>query len=503
MPNLFSEAFSNFSGGEASIYPAGVMEAKNSRLLENLYIKKDGVIGVVKGYKPIHSNAVLNTLDNGICYYKNGVKQTFVSGQGKIYRLVNNTLQLSYTIWSSYPPSEIPKIYFEQMGDYLLAMNGDTVCAYYDGGTWYGKEGFTLLENFTPTKPFIHKNRLWTINSQNRREAGYSALNNPLEVEGYLDFKSVLPSYDELIDIKGYLDFICFIFKNYVLVYGGTTPGGEGVDFYLFQIIPVSGISSADGNLFIDNNLFFITASGIKALDVIYPSNKITVNNFSLPNDTDIMQAVKDNESGIYGVIYNQEFNWLQFLIGDKIFIYNRTYGAWSRIKFPSNKSQINGFFRNKEGEQYCVTGGHLHLFGNDDKFNGDDIIPIWQTAWLTMHKYAPASFPKFCDLMVQSALESTIEVQATLFDRGAVAFDYAAGEFGITCDVGKQKSVMDDDQSYPYDEGFELDSTSPQYIRIPLDNCGKYIRFTFIGKGEVKGLEFSGLVLYFAAGRK
>ena len=122
---------------------------------------------------------------------------------------------------------------------------------------------------------------MWYINAQNRMEAMHSALQDATTIEGYIDFSGVLPQADELIDIKGYLDFICFIFKNYILVYSGSVPSGQDADFSLYQVVPLSGILSSQTNLQVNNSLFLLTKTGIKTLAMIYPSTKIVVNDFS------------------------------------------------------------------------------------------------------------------------------------------------------------------------------------------------------------------------------
>lgn len=504
MPNLYPISIMDLTGGETSIFPPGKMELSQSRLLQNLYVSRSGgkpSLSLVPGYKPLNTTPVYSPLNNGFFYKHTQAESIFVAGQGKIFKQIGDTLEEVYSGWNTTATAR--KIYFAQMMGKMVCVNGEDICAYYEGDSFHGKTSFKLLENFAPDKPLVHKGRIWYINALNRMEAGHSTLQDPLTMEGYLDFSTVLPQPDELVDIKGYMDFLCFIFKNHIAVYSGTTPSGESADFALYQVINLPGVVSADTNLNVGNSLFIATTSGIKALQVVYPASKITVNNFSSQNEAEIVKVIQENESKNFGCAYCQSLNWMMFMFGDIVFCFNNIFGGWHRLKFPNDKAQITSFFTNTAGDTYLTTSGHLHKYGNDFFFNGQQQLPIWKTAWVQLHQYANVCFPKHCDLLVKSGLPAQIEAQAEMLNTDFVSFDYAVGEFSLDLDIDKQASKMDDTQYYPWEEGFYMDSLSPNTIRIPLMNAGKFLSVCIIGKGALKGFQIDGLTIYTAAGKR
>jgi hypothetical protein len=504
MPNLYPISIMDISGGETSIFAPGTMDLSQSRLLQNLYVSRSGgkpSLSLVPGYKALNGSPVYSPLNNGF-YYKNGeIENIFVSGQGKIFRQTGDVLSEVYSGWNT--TSTARKIYFAQMMGKMVCANGEDICVYYDGDSFHGKTAFKLLNNFVPDKPFVHKGRMWYINAKNKMEAVHSALQDPLTMEGYLDFSTVLPQSDELIDIKGYMDFICFIFKNHIIIYSGTTPSGQDADFALYQIINLPGIISPDTDLNVANSLFIATTSGIKALQIVYPSSKVTVNNFSSNNEAEIVKVIQENANKEIGSIYCQKMNWLMFMFGDTVFCFNNIYGGWHRLKFPNDKAQITSFFSNTAGDTYLTTSGYLCKYGNDFLFNGQQQLPIWKTAWIQLHQYASVCFPKHCDLLVKAALPAQIEVQAEMFNTDFVAFDYAVGEFSLNLDIDKQTSKMDEAQFYPWENGFYMDSLSPNTIRVPLMNAGKFLSLCIIGRGALQGFQIDGLTVYAVAGRR
>ena len=327
----------------------------------------------------------------------------------------------------------------------------------------------------------------------------HSALQDATTIEGYIDFSGVLPQADELIDIKGYLDFICFIFKNHILVYSGNIPSGENADFALFQVVPLSGILSGETNLNVNNNLFLATKTGIKNLAMIYPSTKIVVNDFSQVNDPEIMKIIQDNSAKDFycsGYWVKEDLYFLCF--GRTAVVFSGRYKAFSRIVFPSVATQWTGCFSDVNGDLNLLAGGYLHKFGNDYKFNGENQLAIWRTAWMPLHPYGATCFPKYADVLVACAKSGgTVEVNGQVFNGEFVSQDFALGMFDVEYDNEVIASRMDRERFYPWDEDFYMDGYTPTPLRIPLLNCGKFLCLTFAEKSVINGLEFSGVGVY------
>lgn len=498
MYRLIESQFNDLTGGEISTVAPGKMETKFSLLLQNLYVGRDNKLRKVPGYKPLHTNLIGTGVNSGIRYIYKNKDIVFCGGRGKIYQLTADK-KLAQIYESVKGNASTNRIEFAQMGNKLVAVNGDEVVCSYQGDSFVGEEGWTLLDNFTPMKPFVYKNRMWYINAQNRMEAMHSALQDATTIEGYIDFSGVLPQADELIDIKGYLDFICFIFKNYILVYHGNVPSGQDADFALYQVVPLSGILSGETNLQVNNGLFLLTKTGIKTLAMIYPSTKIVVNDFSQINDPEIMRMIQewyDPNFTCCGYWVKEDLYFWGF--GRYAIVFSGRYKAFSRLVFPSASAQWAGCFMDVDGNLNVLAGGYLHQYGNDWKFNGEDALTIWKTAWMPLHPYGATCFPKYADVLVSCAKKGgTLEVNGQVFNGDFVSQDFALGLFDVEYDSPITASRMDKQQFYPWEEDFMMDGYTPTPLRIPLLNVGKFLSLTFAEKSAINGLEFSGVGVY------
>lgn len=503
MYRLQESTINDLTGGEISILAPGKMDTKFSLLMQNLYVGKDSKLKKLKGYKPLHDNKVVTSLSSGIEYIYKGRKIKYVGGRGRIFRLADNQLIEVYKSFN--PDNSKNKIHFAQMGNKLVACNGEDIVCYLENDTFVGKEKWDLVDNFTPMKPFVFKNRVWYINAQNKMEAMHSALQDATKIEGYIDFSGVLPQVDELIDIKGYLDFICFIFKNHILVYSGNTPSGDYSDFALFQVISMPSILSAETNINVHNTLFLATETGIKMLDIVYPSNKISIKDFSAVNDISIMQMIKDNDDKeFYTCGYYSKDNLYFWVFGEVGVVFNGNFKSFSRIVFPSKQSQWKGCFTDVEGNLNVLAGGYLHEYGNDFKFNGEDCLPIWKTAWIPLHPYIATCFPKYADIMLGAAkVGGSLDIQAQVYNGEFVSADFSVGAYDVNYDTAVIASKMDSERQYEWDEDFYMDSLTPVPLRVPLLNCGKFVSFTFSEKEPVNGLEFSSVSVFSDRRRK
>jgi hypothetical protein len=499
---LIENQFNDLTGGETSIFAPGKMEPKYSLLLQNLYIGKDNKIRKMLGYKPIHENRIQTGVNSGIKYVYGSIQRTFVGGQGRIYErvpLLGGGYELSKVYESASASTSTAKIEFAQMGNKLVAVNGDDVTCTLVGDTWEEEDEWTLLQNTKPMKPFVYKNRMWYINAENKQEALHSALQDATTIEGYIDFSGVLPQADELIDIKGYLDFICFIFKNHVLVYSGNVPSGQDADFALYQVVPLSGILSSQTNLNVNNGLFLLTKTGIKTLAMVYPSTKIVVNDFSQINDPEIMRMIQEEYDGNYvssGYWVKEDLYFWTF--GRYGIVFSGKYKAFSRLVFPSEGAQWTGSFMDVDGHLNVLAGGYLHQYGNDYKYNGEDQLCIWKTGWLPLHPYGATCFPKYADVLVAAAKSGgQIEVNGQVFNGEFVSQDFALGLFDVEYDNPVIASRMDKERFYQWDEDFYMDGYTPTPMRVPLLNCGKFLCLTFAEKSAINGLEFNGIGVY------
>lgn len=499
MYRLTEIQINDLTGGEISTVAPGKMDTKFSLLLQNLYIGRNNKIHKIPGYKPIHSNKIATGLNSGINYIYQNRNDIYVGGRGKIYQLNPETKELGLVYESPKGNASTSRIEFAQMGNKLVAVNGDDVVCSLVGDQWQGSSSWSLLDNFCPMKPFVFKNRMWYINAKNKMEAMHSALQDATTIEGYIDFSGVLPQADELIDIKGYLDFICFIFKNHVLVYHGNIPSGEYADFALYQVVPLAGILSGDTNLNVNNNLFLATKTGIKNLAMIYPSTKIVVNDFSQANDPAIMRMLQDDtDLSYYTCGYWVKEDLYFWCFGRSAVVFSARYKAFSRLVFPSASAKWAGCFEEIDGDLDILAGGYLHQFGNDYKFNGEDQLAIWKTAWIPLHPYGATCFPKYADVLISCAKEGgKVEVNGQVFNGEFVSQDFAVGLFDVTYGEPITASRMDKEQVYPWEEDFMMDGYTPIPLRVPLLNCGKYLSLTFSEKSAINGLEYSGVGVF------
>lgn len=498
MPNrLIETQFNDLTGGETSVFAPGKMEPKYSLLLQNLYIGRDNKIRKVKGYKPLHENRIGTGVNSGIRYIYKNKDITFVGGRGKIYQLNQGGLSKVYE--SPKGNASTNKIEFAQMGNKCVAVNGDDIICSLIGDQFQGRETWNLIQDFTPMKPFVYKNRMWYINAQNRMEAMHSALQDATTIEGYIDFSGVLPQADELIDIKGYLDFICFIFKNYILVYHGNIPSGEYADFALYQVVPLSGILSPCTNLQVNNNLFLATETGIKNLAMIYPSTKIVVQDFSAINDPEIMRIIQENnDKDYYTSGYYVKDDLYFWCFGRTAIVFSGRYKSFSRLVFPSTASQWAGCFADVDGNLNILAGGYIHQYGNDWKFNGEDALAIWKTGWLPLSPYGATCFPKYADVLVACAMKGgTIEVNGQVYNGDFVSQDFALGAFDVEYNNEVIASRMDKERFYTWETDFYMDGYTPTPLRVPLLNCGKFICLTFAEKMAINGLEYKGIGIF------
>lgn len=503
MYRLTESHTSDISGGEISILAPGKMDTKFSLLLQNMYMRQDNKLVKLPGYKPINDNKIYSSVSGGIEYSYKGRNIKFVGGRGRIYRYGDNKLVEVYKSLTA--DNSVSKIHFAQMGNKMVCCNGEDVNVYYENDTFYGLNKWTLIDNFVPMKPFVFKNRVWYINAKNKSEAMHSALQDATTIEGYIDFSGVLPQADELIDIKGFLDFICFIFKNHILVYSGNVPSGENSDFSLYQVVTLPGIVSGETNLNVGNYLFLATESGIKNLQIIYPSTRITIGDFSEVNNPSVMQIIKDGaDKEFYTCGYWPKENLYFWIFGDKGIVYNATYKAFSRIVFPSKTSQWKGCFNDMEGGMYVLAGGYLHEYGNDFKFNGEYPLSIWKTAWLPLHPYGALCFPKYADIFLGASKKGgSIDVQAQVYNGAFVSGDYAVGSYDVNYDNAVIASKMDSKAYDKWEEDFYMDSYNPTPLRVPLMNSGRFITLTISEKEPVNGLEFTGVCVYSDARRR
>jgi hypothetical protein len=238
---------------------------------------------------------------------------------------------------------------------------------------------------------------------------------------------------------------------------------------------------------------------------MIYPSTKIVVRDFSQINDPEIMRVIQENEgSPDFCSGYYVKENLYFWCFGRTAIVFSGRYKAFSRLVFPSPKSQWAGCFEDSEGNLNILAGGYLHRYANSYQFKGEDALAIWKTAWLPLHPYGATCFPKYADVLVSCAKDGgEIEVNGQVFNGEFVSQDFSVGLFDVIYNNQITASRMDKRQFYPWEEDFMMDGYTPTPMRVPLMNCGKFLSLTFAEKTAINGLEYGGIGLFADRRRK
>ena len=339
-------------------------------------------------------------------------------------------------------------------------------------------------------KSYTYKNRLWIIASD-KLTAYHSALSLPTDFtgtgSGYLDFRYVISTGDELVDISSMLNYQVFFMKNHVVVYSGSDPTDAG-DYAIQQVIPETGVISTDCIVNVGSDIYFLSSRGVKGLKQVLNTGALDVNNVSAPIDADIVAAISANTDGIYSSGHYPDLGLIFFQIGTTIFTFNYRNGSWSRIVVPSTNdvSKILSMFKGSSGELYM--GGYDYLFKFNPAtttYNFNSQAPSYK--WTGPMWKATTAESMFLSEMVLR-LASTTAATLTLKVRG----------IGFDTEVEDQSTF--NEQTLQVSAITTLNAVF-NFVTAPLYGAGKYVQIeisetpVYVDNAdlEIAGVEISG----------
>jgi len=470
MARANTRRLTDFTGGEAAIFAASAMNPKYSMLLQNAYITERGGLAKIPGYTALNTAAVAETLREGYDYRKSdGTLQVLVAGGGTVYKKAGAALT---AIVINLDASAIMR--FESMQDKVGIFNGVNAPMIYDGVSVSAMGGTPPATAF---KGHVFQGRMWLIDKTNKMQATYSALNDMEDYvtasnAGYYDFRDILGTGDELVDLCTYLSMLVFVFLNHIVIYSGTNPTEAG-DFQLVQI--VRGVGALETglvqNLGTDNVV--LGRSGLQSFNQVVTTGNLKTNQLSRVVQPTIEQLIRDNTDDIYASCHYPARSWYMVLIGATVLIYSYVFKAWvGRIV----GADIKGMFTDADGNLYFCGTGYLYQFAPNDNtfdFNGNDITWLWKSAWVQLNKGGQKGYPSMMDIVFTPGDIVDIGTQL-LYDLTFVAN-------GETFTLEPGASLMDTAATTDiWDAAFLMDNGTVDPVRIGLDGGGRTLQLIF-----------------------
>lgn len=471
----------DFSGGEASVFPVTKMPPRYSLLLQNAYITERGGVGKIPGYTKVNTASCGVSLKSGYEFVlSNGTTQKLVAGGGKIFRVAGDVLTEIYTGLDT-----DATVRFSTIKDLCIMTNGVNAHLKYDGTT------VSVLGGSWPSTVFkthVHKARLWAIERANRMMATHSVLNNPEDCTtsgdaGYIDFRYVLPTGDELLDIKTEIDLLVFFFRRHIAIYSGSTPSGTNSDFALVQIIDI-GTVATDAIQALGSDLTFLYDTGIKSLKQVVTTGKMTVPDKSYLIDPTIAAKVKDNRAGTFASAHYPRRGWFLLLTGNVVWIYDYARKSWSRM----TGADVAGMFTTQDGQLYLCGNGFLYLYDDVWSFTGQGYEWKWEQAWLSLTRGGNDVYPAIMKLSTPAEVPAAIRLEVQ-YDLKPVSAD-CIQTFAIEQNVTLIDDVLDWDALSPIDE------SSLANTIVPMFGGGRIMKCTFSNTSTVGPIEFNTMAL-------
>lgn len=486
------------TAGEASIYPIFAMPAKYSMLMQNCHVSDRGGIEKIPGYETLNSTTCGVNLTNGFEFKKTtGTRVILCAGGGSIFKLNESTGALT-SVKSSL--NAAARVRFAAMNDLCIAVNGvDAPMKSTDGTTWTALGGSPPATAF---KAHVHKGRVWFIERTNKLLATCTSLNNPEEstggTSGYIDFKFVLKTGDELLDINSYQDLLVFYFRNHIAIYSGNTPSGTDFDFKIEQLIPGIGVVETDTVADYVSDSAFLYVSGVKSLKQSVVSGKLNLPGTSAPIDPSIVDAISGNTSEIYGCAHYPLKSWYFLLIKDTVWVYSYRWKAWGRIA----GADVNGMFGTSKGEVFFCGNGYLHKYGSGWSFGDVNPEMRWDTAYIRFDKKGRKVFPRIMEILNYPGSGATINYEQKF------NYDYATnlalfGSFASSMSYTVVSGILDFDAITDFDAvdpfgGYIINVEQDVFdmIRVPLFGAGRSMQLSFTNTSADGPIELNGILI-------
>lgn len=397
---------SDFTGGEASIFPITRMPPKYSELFQNCHVSERGTVAKIPGYIKVNTTAVAQSLTSGFEFRKtDGTIIILVAGGGKIYKkLITGELSEVHT-----GLDVNAKVYFIAMNNLCIICNGVNAPLKYDGTTVSALGGTPPSTSY---KPHVHKGRVWMLERTNKMLASHSALNNPEDYTtvndaGYIDFKYVLKTGDELVDIFTYIDLLVFVFRNHIVIYSGTTPSGASSNFVLTQLIEGSGAAGTDTTQGLGTDAVFAYIGGVKSLQQVVSTGNMTQGNVSKLVDPTLTKTIKTALT--FASAHYAKYGWYLLMLGSTVYIYSYKWKAWGRI----TGADILGMFTTADDTLYFVGTGFLYQYDSGWDFAGTEPIMHWKTAWLPLSVKGNVEYPSILKMISNPADQTDVIISA------------------------------------------------------------------------------------------
>ncbi len=474
---------SDFTGGEASIFPLTRMPAKYSTLLQNCYIAENGKITSVPGYQKVNTNSCGMQLTSGFEFRKSdGSIIILAAGGGNIYKVDGAALTVIKNGLAA------AKVSFASINDTCIMSNGVDAPMKYDGVNVTGLGGTPPATAF---KAHVYKGRVWMIEKTHKLLATYSALDAPEDYTsannaGYIDFNFVLREGDELLDIVTYIDLLVFFFRNHIAIYSGSNPTSTG-DFQLVQLIEGSGVHANDTVQLLGTDMGFLYDSGVKSLRQVVTTGNLNADDVSVKINPTLLPVI--SQSAVWSSAHYQTLGWYMLLIDTVIFCYSYGLKTWHRI----TGADVQGMFSTVDGKVYFCGNGFLYQFGIGTKFDTVNPDMVWQSAWLPLSQFGLRNYPKLMELNLGPEDSMTIDVQLAYDLRASTA------EQIVSLAVGPLGLVAIDDVT-DWDALDPLDAIPFGDVRVPIFGGGRLMQIT-IRNSSGLSLDINDIVLIYLKG--
>ena len=476
---------SDFTGGEASVFPILNMKPQYSMVLQNCHVSERGTIAKIPGYVKVNTTSCGQVLTNGFEFRKiDGTTVILSAGGGKIFKGTGVSLTEVHTGLDA-----SAKVRFCAMNNTCIAVNGvDAPIVSTDGTTWTALSGSPPATAF---KAHVHKGRVWMIERTDKMLATHSSLNNPAEytggTSGHIDFKFILKVGDELLDIFTYVDLLVFMFRNHIAIYSGITPSGVNADFSIVQLIEGAGVVGTDTIQGLGTDNAFLYDSGIKSLRQVVSTGNLNLNDIS----TNIAPTLSSLISGAasFSSAHYPRYGWYIIKIGSSIFIYDYIHKAWGRV----TGTDIQGMFTTVGGTLY-LTGTNF-LYQYDSGFTWADVNSAmkWDLAYLPLSRRGEKVYPKLAEIVFYPHEPTTV----------SMSYAYDAQNFNLTYQETLATTPTD---FYYIDDVTDWDAIDPfdaipyDPVRVMLRGGGRTVQLRFENTSD-KLVEIADIAILFNTG--
>lgn len=397
---------SGWIGGEADMIPIAGMKPQYAVTLENCVPSDNGGIENLPGFTKENATVVSHYFDDGYVFVKrDGTHIELVGGGGKIYTKSGGTLT---EVYSGLDSGAV--IRFVSHNNICIAMNGvDSPISTTDGSTWITAAGSPPATAF---KGCVYKGRVWLIERTNKMKATFSALNKADDYTtpddaGDVDFSTILKVGDEFLDVMVYQGFICFLFRNHILVYAGTDPAGADADFVMQQRIDGMGIMDTDACMSLGTDAVVITQGGVKSIAQVIATGNINIDSLSPVYNKTMVEAI--STATRFRIVHSPAHRVMLFLIGETIFVYKYQMKAWAHY---AGMPSISGMYATPTGQVYLLGYGALYTYGVGATFDGENPVVIWDLPYITFSEVGEKFAPKMLEIIALPKAEATFSLQ-------------------------------------------------------------------------------------------